>query len=140
MDYSKYQTSFKDHETKIVENLFDEEFYLKDIQNHKALVDTLFELTNKVKLYFQLEKKKMEVIDFNDMEHFAYQLLQDPMIKEEMYNKYQMILVDEFQDTNELQEKSLRLSAMKTTYLEWVTLNNPSMVLDKPIQKLCRTG
>ena len=105
VDYSKYQTSFKDHETKIVENLFDEEFYLKDIQNHKALVDTLFELTHKVKLYFQLEKKKMEVIDFNDMEHFAYQLLQDPMIKEEMYNKYQMILVDEFQDTNELQEK-----------------------------------
>ena len=105
VDYSKYQTSFKDHETKIVENLFDEEFYLKDIQNHKALVYTLFELTNKVKLYFQLEKKKMEVIDFNDMEHFAYQLLQDPMIKEEMYNKYQMILVDEFQDTNELQEK-----------------------------------
>ena len=85
VDYSKYQTSFKDHETN--------------------LVDTLFELTNKVKLYFQLEKKKMEVIDFNDMEHFAYQLLQDPMIKEEMYNKYQMILVDEFQDTNELQEK-----------------------------------
>lgn len=105
VDYSKYQTSFKEHETSIVENLFDEAFYLKDIQNHKDLVDTLFELTNKVKLYFQLEKKKMEVIDFNDMEHFAYQLLQDPMIKEEMYNKYQMILVDEFQDTNELQEK-----------------------------------
>ena len=105
VDYSKYQTSFKKHETSIVENLFDEAFYLKDIQNHKYLVDTLFELTNKVKLYFQLEKKKMEVIDFNDMEHFAYQLLQDPMIKEEMYNKYQMILVDEFQDTNELQEK-----------------------------------
>lgn len=105
VDYSKYQTSFKEHETSIVENLFDEAFYLKDIQNHKDLVDTLFELTNKVKLYFQLEKKKMEVINFNDMEHFAYQLLQDPMIKEEMYNKYQMILVDEFQDTNELQEK-----------------------------------
>lgn len=105
VDYSKYQTSFKEHETSVVENLFDEAFYLKDIQNHKDLVDTLFELTNKVKLYFQLEKKKMEVIDFNDMEHFAYQLLQDPMIKEEMYNKYQMILVDEFQDTNELQEK-----------------------------------
>lgn len=105
VDYSKYQTSFKEHETRIVENLFDEAFYLKDIQSHKNLVDTLFELTNKVKLYFQLEKKKMEVIDFNDMEHFAYQLLQDPMIKEEMYNKYQMILVDEFQDTNELQEK-----------------------------------
>lgn len=105
VDYSKYQTSFKEHETRIVENLFDEAFYLKDIQSHKNLVDTLFDLTNKVKLYFQLEKKKMEVIDFNDMEHFAYQLLQDPMIKEEMYNKYQMILVDEFQDTNELQEK-----------------------------------
>ena len=105
IDYAKYQTSFKEHETRIVENLFDEAFYLKDIKNHKDLVDTLFELTNKVKLYFQLEKKKMEVIDFNDMEHFAYQLLQDSMIKEEMYNKYQMILVDEFQDTNELQEK-----------------------------------
>lgn len=105
VDYSKYQISFKEHETKIVENLFDEEFYLKDLQNHKVIVDTLFELTHSVKYYFQLEKKKMEVIDFNDMEHFAYQLLQDPMIQEEMYNKYQMILVDEFQDTNELQEK-----------------------------------
>ena len=105
VDYSKYQTSFKEHETKIVENLFEEDFFLKDIQNHKSLVDTLFELTHLVKMYYQLEKKKMEVIDFNDMEHFAYQLLQDPMIKEEMYNKYQMILVDEFQDTNELQEK-----------------------------------
>ena len=60
VDYSKYQTSFKEHETRIVENLFDEAFYLKYIQSHKDLVDTLFELTNKVKLYFQLEKKKME--------------------------------------------------------------------------------
>ena len=105
VDYSKYQTSFKEHETKIVENLFEEDFFLKDIQNHKKLVDTLFALTHSVQQYFQFEKKNMEVIDFNDMEHFAYQLLQDPMIKEEMYNKYQMILVDEFQDTNELQEK-----------------------------------
>ena len=105
VDYSKYQTSFKNHETKIVENLFDEEFYQKDLQNHRELVDTIFKLTNTVMMYFQEEKKQMEVIDFNDMEHFAYQLLQDDMIREEMYNKYQMILVDEFQDTNELQEK-----------------------------------
>ena len=77
------------------------ELYLKNTIGFKKTIDKV----DYSKLYFQLEKKKMEVIDFNDMEHFAYQLLQDPMIKEEMYNKYQMILVDEFQDTNELQEK-----------------------------------
>lgn len=105
VDIESQQKSFKDHESKIYTKLFDEDFYVKDLHDHKELVSTLIKLTSLVKDYYQKEKSKMEIIDFNDMEHFAYQLLQDPMIQEEIRNQYNMILVDEFQDTNELQEK-----------------------------------
>lgn len=105
IDIESQQKSFKDHESKIYTKLFDEDFYLQDLHEHRELVTTLIQLTNLVKDYYQKEKSKMEIIDFNDMEHFAYQLLQDPMIQEEICNQYNMILVDEFQDTNELQEK-----------------------------------
>ena len=105
IDCSSQQESFKKHEQDIYSKLFDEDFYLKDIQNHKELIETLIQLTLTVKKHFQEEKENMSIIDFTDMELFAYQLLQDPMIQEEIRNKYEVILVDEFQDTNELQEK-----------------------------------
>lgn len=103
-DFKMLQEAYKKYETKILSHLFDENFYIQDMQNHLPIIQAFVELTKKVKQYFQEEKKEMEIIDFNDMEHFAYELLQDPMIQEEMRNKYNMILVDEFQDTNELQE------------------------------------
>ncbi len=56
------------------------------------------------KKQFEEIKREMEIIDFSDMESFAYQLLQIPMIKEEVTNQFEAILIDEFQDTNDLQE------------------------------------
>ena len=55
----------------------------------------------------------MEVIDFTDMELFAYQLLQNDVIQEEISNQYDAILIDEFQDTNELQESIIATFAKK---------------------------
>ena len=52
-------------------------------------------------------------MDFGDMEHFAYQLLSQSDIAKEVQNKYEMILVDEFQDTNDLQESILSCFARK---------------------------
>ena len=78
--------------------------FINDIENQKSLVHTLISLCKYTCIFFAEEKKQQEFIDFNDMEHFALLLLEDQSIQEELQTKYNEILIDEFQDTNELQE------------------------------------
>ena len=48
------------------------------------------------------------LVDFDDLLMLTYQILdQNPKLKEEISNKYQYIMVDEYQDTNELQYRLL---------------------------------
>lgn len=103
-DYSRQQAEFKEYESNIATKLFEESTYIQDEKEKKDLIYAFCTFSLFVKENFAAEKKKMEVIDFNDMEHFAYELLQNPMVKHEVTNKFNMILVDEFQDTNDLQE------------------------------------
>lgn len=53
---------------------------------------------------YQEEKQRLGVIDFTDMEHFALRLLKVPEIAEEYRQKYEFIAVDEYQDSNAVQE------------------------------------
>ncbi len=53
---------------------------------------------------FQQEKIADNTLDFNDFEHYAKQLLQKPEIAERLRQRYQEIYVDEYQDTNDVQE------------------------------------
>lgn len=95
---------YKQMETEIVDHLFSLERFASDEARQAETAALFVELCVRVHANFQEEKKALEILDFNDMEHFAYALLQDPLIQEEVRNKYAVILVDEFQDTNELQE------------------------------------
>lgn len=78
----------------------------KMIQSNQAVI---FELFNCVADYFEkIEsiKKEKEVIDFSDMEHFAIQLLRDYDEVSSYYrNKFKQIMVDEFQDSNDVQDE-----------------------------------
>ncbi len=54
--------------------------------------------------YFEKKRKKNN-FEFNDLEHLCYTLLKDfPEVREEYNKKYDEILMDEYQDTNELQD------------------------------------
>lgn len=54
--------------------------------------------------YFEKKRKKNN-FEFNDLEHLCYRLLKDfPEVREEYNKKYDEILMDEYQDTNELQD------------------------------------
>ena len=113
IDTSKENKAFKELEKKIGDVLFPFEVFEKekaDSKQRKKLFCQLALLTQKY--YAQLKKEK-EVLDFGDMEHFAYQLLCQEDIAKEVKEKYQMILVDEFQDTNDLQESILACFARK---------------------------
>ncbi len=54
-------------------------------------------------------QRKMDkgVLDFNDLEHFALQILQDPQVAAEYRQRFQFIFVDEYQDSNLVQETLL---------------------------------
>lgn len=58
-------------------------------------------------------KKEAGFIDFSDMEQYAWQILQMPQAADELRKQYQVILIDEYQDTNDLQESIIQAIARK---------------------------
>jgi len=66
------------------------------------------------KIYQEYQKEIIEnnLVDFDDLLMLTYQILkQDDKLRVETSNRYRYIMVDEYQDTNELQFKLLELLA-----------------------------
>lgn len=53
---------------------------------------------------FQAKKKEIGVIDFGDMDHYATKILEDEDIANILRERFKYIFIDEYQDTNNLQE------------------------------------
>ena len=68
---------------------------------------------------FEEIKRENNVIDFNDFEHFAYQILvaNDYALAKYLANKYKEIMVDEFQDTSSSQWSIISLLANNNLFL-----------------------
>jgi ATP-dependent helicase/nuclease subunit A len=67
---------------------------------------------------FLAEKLRQKVLDFNDLEHFALEIVQQPEIAAELRERYTEIMVDEYQDTNQLQESILRSFARENNVFQ----------------------
>ncbi len=64
--------------------------------------------------YYAKIKEEKEVIDFSDMEHFALQILRNhEFIREKYRSLFYEIMVDEFQDSNDVQDELVHLIAKK---------------------------
>ena len=109
IDYKQIGEEFKSFEQDITDCLFSIDLWKQDHQRIQPVLQTFVKLSILTQQYFQEEKKKAQILDFSDMEHFAFELLKNPIIQEEMRNHFEMILVDEFQDTNDLQESIIAL-------------------------------
>lgn len=57
---------------------------------------------------FSQEKLRRGLLDFSDLEHYTLKLLQDPQIAESLRRQFREVLVDEYQDTNDIQEEIFR--------------------------------
>ena len=55
-------------------------------------------------------KKKLSagLMDFSDAEHFALRILEDAAVRAELQDRYEYIFVDEYQDSNYVQEELIR--------------------------------
>lgn len=65
-------------------------------------------LVKRVHEAFQAKKKAHQCMDFVDLERFAYILLQKPIVAQTFRQQIDAILVDEYQDSNQLQESIIQ--------------------------------
>ena len=78
--------------------------FSEDIQRQSTAVETLVELTIAFSKRYQALKKQRNVMDFNDLEHYAIQILEDEDISKRYQEKFNFIFVDEYQDSSGIQE------------------------------------
>ena len=76
----------------------------EEMQSTVAYTDKLVEMLKKFQeIYFEA-KKQRGGLDYDDLEHLCLQLLDDEATLNEVRSRYKLIFVDEYQDTNPVQE------------------------------------
>lgn len=75
----------------------------------RGIVEELAEVVQRFATAYDAEKRRRHVWEFSDIEHFALQILRAPSpeavaVREQLSKDYHEIMIDEYQDTNELQE------------------------------------
>ncbi|PAL14374.1 helicase-exonuclease AddAB subunit AddA [Peribacillus simplex] len=117
-------TKYRDKAKKIIKSLQEELFsrkpesYLRDIWELKGYVDTLVMLVKRFDERFFAAKAEKNLVDFADLEHYCLQILTGETVDGERKpsaaaieyrNQFKEVLVDEYQDTNLVQESILKL-------------------------------
>ncbi|MEJ9280895.1 helicase-exonuclease AddAB subunit AddA [Ureibacillus thermosphaericus] len=90
---------------------------IEEIRLMAPTIETLVELTLQFDEKFKQAKLEKAIVDFSDLEHYALEILtieEDGKIKPspvaiEFQQRFKEVLVDEYQDTNMLQETILQL-------------------------------
>src|SRR5699024_5050629 len=77
---------------------------VKETQQSVVYTDKLVEVMKLFSEQYAQLKKQRGAIDFNDMERMAMDVLKDEDALKQLRRKYRYIFVDEYQDTNRVQE------------------------------------
>ncbi|MFC0523549.1 helicase-exonuclease AddAB subunit AddA [Pontibacillus salicampi] len=93
--------------------------YLQDMQALAPVVEQLMVLVKDFHARYQQKKKDQALVDFADLEHFCLQVLMDESstpehivpseVARNYQNQFSELLIDEYQDTNLVQETILQL-------------------------------
>ncbi|MBU5434588.1 helicase-exonuclease AddAB subunit AddA [Pseudoflavonifractor sp. MSJ-37] len=95
---------------------------LEDLREVRPTVGALFTLVRDFEAAYAAEKKRRGALDFSDLEHRAVELLVRPEggpteLAEQIARRYDEIMVDEYQDTNEVQNAIFSAISRKGTNL-----------------------
>ena len=120
----KQATSKRNKVKKIVNDLKENYFtrtperLLEEMRLMAPQLQTLVELAIAYGERYTIAKNEKGLVDFSDLEHYALEILTERQedgqlvpsaIAEEYQNRFKEVLVDEYQDTNRLQETILKL-------------------------------
>lgn len=82
----------------------------------KKPMSDLVSLTQKFWTAFQQKKSAKNLLDYNDLEQLTLKILMDQEVADEVRAKYRYIFLDEYQDTNEMQETILQRIVRDNNY------------------------
>lgn len=80
------------------------EDYLHDLQSSKEMMTVLMKLVLSFNENYLALKDDLNLVDFNDLEHLALKALEDESVSHYYRNKFKYIFLDEYQDSNLVQE------------------------------------
>lgn len=97
----KYEYPKEQPDTETLHHLTLEE----RIQLNAVLAQTLVDFTREVMKEYQTIKAQKQLVDFSDIAFYAYELLQKETVQQYYQEKFKEILIDEYQDVNQLQNE-----------------------------------
>ncbi len=84
----------------------------------KEYLEVMIDIFKRFNLKLNNYKKSQDLYEFNDISLMAIKLLKDnQMIREEVKNSFKEICIDEYQDTNDLQEEFISLIQNNNVYM-----------------------
>lgn len=109
--YAKTKTELQDSIKKLVSSFNDLEEHVNHVQELVPYIQVVIDLVKDLTELMHVKKSDLKVIEFDDMERLAYEILTHPQydVPSFYHSRYSDILVDEFQDTNDLQNQIITL-------------------------------
>jgi ATP-dependent helicase/nuclease subunit A len=89
---------------------------IRELRELKEPMADLVTLTKKFWTAFQKKKAKKNLLDYNDLEQLTLKVLMDPQVGDELRRKFRYVFLDEYQDTNEMQETILQCIVRENNY------------------------
>lgn len=84
---------------------------INNISYYKTILDLLIDID----ISYDLKKRQVRGLDYDDLQIMVSELLDNELIRNKYQDKFKYIMIDEFQDTNELQ---------KNIFYKLATVNN----------------
>jgi len=107
---------FKDIKDNLLSiNIDDERLY--DEREFGVLENQIYDLYLIYENELEREKEKINAVDFNDLEKFAKDLLDNEEIKTQIQQDYDYIFIDEYQDTNFVQANIVKEIARSAHFI-----------------------
>ena len=85
--------------------------------NNKPVVEKLLVIALELEKRLDLFKKEVGTYSFSDIARFALFALRKPEIQKEMKETFDYIMVDEYQDTSDIQEEVVSLLSKNNVYM-----------------------
>lgn len=80
-----------------------------ELDTNKKVLAKFYEIVIKFTVAYSNLKLQKNALDFDDLEHYCLKILKNSTIKEKLQNRFKYIFIDEYQDTNEIQEGIINL-------------------------------
>ena len=90
----------------------------KDLEKkNKDYYKIIIKILKSIDRIYKKSKEEIRGLDYDDIISYCHILLKNPLIKSELIEKYSYILVDEYQDTNEIQNDIIRVFSSSNIFI-----------------------